>query len=109
MADETQARVRRDPTILGGQPTVRGVPLATLLRELAGGCAPSDLLGRHPDLEPADLEACFAYAAQVFAPVAAAQDDQATLAPADPGTQRPRRVLAAAWLGKTRLIDNVPV
>jgi pantoate--beta-alanine ligase len=32
-----------------------------------------------------------------------------TLQPLEPGTQRPQRVLVAAWLGKTRLIDNVGV
>jgi pantothenate synthetase len=43
-----------------------------------------------------------------FAPVDYVEvRDAETLAPADPGTQRPLRVLAAAWLGKTRLIDNV--
>jgi pantoate--beta-alanine ligase len=36
--------------------------------------------------------------------------DAASLAPADADAAgRPMRVLAAAWLGKTRLIDNVPV
>jgi pantoate--beta-alanine ligase len=35
--------------------------------------------------------------------------DAETLRPAAPGAGRPLRVLAAAWLGKTRLIDNVPV
>jgi len=34
--------------------------------------------------------------------------DAATLEPVT-GLARPARVLAAAWLGKTRLIDNVPV
>jgi pantoate--beta-alanine ligase len=33
--------------------------------------------------------------------------DAETLAPFDPAAGRPGRVLAAAWLGKTRLIDNV--
>jgi pantoate--beta-alanine ligase len=34
--------------------------------------------------------------------------DAETLRPALAGAGRPLRVLAAAWLGKTRLIDNVP-
>lgn len=34
--------------------------------------------------------------------------DAETLAPYVPGSGRPGRVLAAAWLGATRLIDNVP-
>jgi pantoate--beta-alanine ligase len=35
--------------------------------------------------------------------------DAETLKPAAPGAQGPLRVLVAAWLGKTRLIDNVGV
>jgi pantoate--beta-alanine ligase len=35
--------------------------------------------------------------------------DAETLQAVAPGTQRPLRVLVAAWLGKTRLIDNVGV
>ncbi len=35
--------------------------------------------------------------------------DAETLQRPAPGAQRPLRVLVAAWLGKTRLIDNVGV
>ncbi len=35
--------------------------------------------------------------------------DAASLGPPEPASGRPMRVLAAVWLGKTRLIDNVPV
>jgi pantoate--beta-alanine ligase len=35
--------------------------------------------------------------------------DAETLRPVAPGAQRPLRVLAAAWLGQTRLIDNIGV
>lgn len=35
--------------------------------------------------------------------------DAETLKPVGAGTLRPLRVLVAAWLGKTRLIDNVGV
>ncbi len=35
--------------------------------------------------------------------------DAETLAPFDPASGRPGRVLAAAWLGSTRLIDNIPL
>jgi len=35
--------------------------------------------------------------------------DAATLGPYDRAARRPGRVLVAAWLGDTRLIDNVAV
>jgi pantoate--beta-alanine ligase len=35
--------------------------------------------------------------------------DAETLRPVAPGAQRPLRVLVAAWLGRTRLIDNIGV
>lgn len=35
--------------------------------------------------------------------------DAETLAPAEAGSRRPLRALAAAWLGRTRLIDNIAV
>ncbi|MGE0702154.1 MAG: pantoate--beta-alanine ligase [Hyphomicrobiaceae bacterium] len=51
-----------------------------------------------------------ALAAAGFGPIDyVAVRDAETLAEWSPGSGRPGRVLAAAWLGKTRLIDNVAV
>ncbi len=60
------------------------------------------------DAARAAADARLGSAAGGFAPVDYLEvRDAETLAPADPGTPRPLRVLAAAWLGKTRLIDNI--
>jgi pantoate--beta-alanine ligase len=72
-----------------------------------------------------ELAAKAASSANVTAPVAAARAgleragfgkidyveirDAETLGPWERGSSRPARVLAAVWLGRTRLIDNVPV
>lgn len=50
---------------MGGVPCVRGlrIPVATVLRMLAGGLSESQLLAELPDLEPADIRECLRYAA----------------------------------------------
>lgn len=51
-----------------------------------------------------------ALSAAGFAPIDYVEvRDAQTLAPPTPGQHTGLRVLAAAWLGKTRLIDNIPI
>lgn len=62
--DELIARITTDPAIFGGKPIIRGMRIAVehVLGMLAGGDSPERLLQEYPFLEPADIQACIAYA-----------------------------------------------
>ena len=62
--DEVLKRVTVNPAIFGGKPTIRGLRIAVehVLGMLAAGDSPEKLLAEYPFLEPADIQACLAYA-----------------------------------------------
>ena len=62
--DELIERITVDPVIFGGKPIIRGTRIAVehVLGMLAAGEAPQPLLQEYPFLEPADIQACLAYA-----------------------------------------------
>jgi uncharacterized protein (DUF433 family) len=64
MANDWQDRITLNPAVLAGKPTIRGLRISVehVLRALSGGVTESELLAEYPDLEPADLRACVAYA-----------------------------------------------
>lgn len=63
-SDEALDRITVDPSIFGGKPIIRGMRIAVehVLGMLAAGGTPKRLLEEYPFLEPADLQACLAYA-----------------------------------------------
>ena len=67
MIEEWQTRITLNPAVLVGKPTVRGLRLSVehVLRALSNGVPESELLSDYPDLEPEDLRACLAYAADL--------------------------------------------
>lgn len=62
-------RITLNPAVLVGKPTIRGMRISVeqILRALAGGVPEEELLADFPDLEPQDLRACLAYAAELAA------------------------------------------
>lgn len=62
--DELLERITIDPLIFGGKPIIRGMRIAVehLLGMLAAGDSAERLLEEFPFLEPADIQACLAYA-----------------------------------------------
>jgi uncharacterized protein (DUF433 family) len=67
MTDDWRDRITLNPAVLAGKPTIRGLRMSVehVLRALSGGVPESELLAEYPDLEPADLRACIAYAADL--------------------------------------------
>lgn len=57
-------RITVDPNQMGGVPCIRGlrIPVATVLRMLAGGMSETEILGEYPDLEIEDIRECLRFA-----------------------------------------------
>jgi uncharacterized protein (DUF433 family) len=62
--DELLDRITVNPAIFGGKPIIRGMRVAVehVLGKLAAGDTPERLLLEYQFLEPADIQACLAYA-----------------------------------------------
>ena len=62
-------RITVDPEIFGGKPIIRGMRISVelILSLLAQGETLQDILDDYPELEPADIRACLAYAHAVIA------------------------------------------
>jgi uncharacterized protein (DUF433 family) len=62
--DEAFDRITVNPDIFAGKPIIRGMRIAVehVLGMLAAGETPERLLVEYPFLEPADIQACLAYA-----------------------------------------------
>ena len=58
-------RITIEPGKRGGQPTIRGLRITVydVLRLLADGASEAEILADFPELDPADIRACLAYAA----------------------------------------------
>lgn len=59
------ARITVDPAQMGGVPCVQHlrIPVATVLRMLAGGLTETAILSAYPDLEVEDIRECLRFAA----------------------------------------------
>jgi uncharacterized protein (DUF433 family) len=64
-----RGRIEINPAIMLGKPVVRGtrIPVELILRKLSEGASEADLLDAYPRLEPADIKAALAYAADSVA------------------------------------------
>lgn len=65
-SSELLKRITIDPAVCGGRPCVRGmrIRVSDVLDLLAAGLSPQQVIEELPDLEPADVQACLAYASR---------------------------------------------
>ena len=58
-------RITSDPAILAGKPIIRGTRISVemMLEWIASGATRDDIVTRHPQLKPADVEQALGYAA----------------------------------------------
>ena len=69
MDQQVGERVVIDPDVMVGKPVIRGtrIPVELIVRMLSQGILEADILAEYPILEPNDIRAALAYAAQVLA------------------------------------------
>lgn len=62
-------RVTLNPETMAGKPVIRGtrIPVELIVRMLAQGIPEADILKEYPRLQPEDIRAALAYAAQALA------------------------------------------
>jgi len=62
---KTMDRITIDPEVFQGQPCVRGmrIPVALVLKLLAAGKTPAQIIADYPELEDEDIKQCIEYAA----------------------------------------------
>ena len=65
--DSLLARITVDARILAGKPTIRGLRISVqqILKALAAGQTPDELMQEYPELEPQDFQSVLLYAAAV--------------------------------------------
>lgn len=70
-------RITLDPSVMSGKPCIRGlrVTVANVLRQLANHRTREQILVSYPYLEPEDIDACLAFAADC------ADDEELILTP----------------------------
>lgn len=61
-------RITVDPDLCNGRPTLRGLRISveTVLGFLSAGESPEEILRQYPSLEPADIDACIRFAADLM-------------------------------------------
>ncbi len=64
-----EGRITVHPDICNGHPTVRGmrITVETVLGFLSAGDSKDEILSQYPSLEPADIDACLRFAADLMA------------------------------------------
>lgn len=69
MDEQLWQRISIDPRIMTGKPVIRGtrIPVELIVRMLAQGIPEHEILLEYPRLQPDDIRAALAYAAQTLA------------------------------------------
>jgi uncharacterized protein (DUF433 family) len=60
-------RISIDPKVCGGKPCIKGTRIwvSLILDFLAEGVSEAEILADYPQLQPEDIRACIAYAAEI--------------------------------------------
>jgi uncharacterized protein (DUF433 family) len=69
MTEKLIHRISVDPGVMAGKPVIRGtrIPVELIVRMLAQGISEQEILQEYPRLQPEDIRAALAYAADVLA------------------------------------------
>lgn len=69
MPELKHPRIEIVPEIMGGKPVIEGtrIPVELLVRKLSEGASESELHDGYPALQPGDVRAALAYAADMLA------------------------------------------